>query len=68
MPENEFDSECQQAIFNFLFGLIQEYKQTMSMEQAVKKACGWLESLASQVSESYATIQASDILKNLNKE
>lgn len=42
-------SESQEAIFNFLFVLIQQYNSSMPHTEAVDKACDWLTSLANDV-------------------
>jgi hypothetical protein len=50
-PDSPFQSETQNAIFNFLFVLVNEYSQTMTPPEAVEKACDWLVSLATDIRE-----------------
>jgi hypothetical protein len=49
MSEQPYASDAQNAIFNFLFVLIDDYRRTMPLVDAVEKACDWLTSLASEV-------------------
>jgi len=48
-PEEPFDLQYQNAIFNFLFLLVDYYKMTMTSQEAINKACDWLTSLANHI-------------------
>ena len=45
---NKF-SETQEAIFNFFFVLVEQYKVSMPHDMAIEKACDWLISFANDV-------------------
>jgi hypothetical protein len=61
--DSPFNLQYQNAIFQFLFLLIEEYKTQMEPDQAVAKACDWLISLATTIKE-----KSLDITKeNLDK-
>lgn len=47
--DNPFDLQYQNAIFQFLFLLVEQYKTQMEPQQAVDKACNWLISLATDI-------------------
>jgi hypothetical protein len=44
-----FPSQMQNAIFNFLMLLIQQYRQTLSQVEAANKAADWMISLANTI-------------------
>lgn len=62
--EKTFQSAHQTAIFNFLIMLIMEYRNSMSPEQAVEKACLWLISLAEEVKATSSNIIETDATKH----
>jgi hypothetical protein len=47
--EKIFPSQMQNAIFNFLMLLIQQYRQTLSQVEAANKAADWIISLANTI-------------------
>ena len=47
--EKIFPSQMQNAIFNFLMLLIQQYRQTLSQVEAANKAADWMISLANTI-------------------
>lgn len=61
--EAPFDLQYQNAIFQFLFSLVEQYKTQMEPQAAVNKACDWLISLATDIKNKSSEISKDNLEK-----